>query len=86
MAKRKYPDVPTVDELYIPTLEALKNLGGSANIIELNEKVYEIMQLSDSVLNVPHEDDARTKVEYRLAWVRTRLKLAGYISNSERGI
>lgn len=86
MAKRKYPDVPTVDELYIPTLEALKNLGGSANIIELNEKVYEIMQLSDSVLNVPHEDDGRTKVEYRLAWVRTRLKLAGYISNSERGI
>ncbi|MHA4812074.1 restriction endonuclease [Flavitalea flava] len=86
MSKRKYADVPTVDDLYVPTLQALKLLGGSANIQELNEKVYEIMELPEKVLTVPHGDDGRTKVEYRLAWTRTRLKLAGYIENSSRAI
>lgn len=83
--KRKYPIVPTTDELYIPVLKALINLGGSANIDEMNQKVYEIMGLSDDVLAVPHTD-GRSKIEYKLAWARTRLKLAGYIINSSRSV
>jgi restriction system protein len=85
MTKRLYADVPTVEELYVPTLQALKDLGGSANIDELNEKVYELMRLSEHVLNVPH-GNGRTKIEYRLAWTRTRLKIAGYLENSSRAI
>ena len=73
MSKRKY-NVPTVEDLYVPTLKALKKLGGSANIEELNDKVYELMKLSEDVLSVPH-GNGRTKIEYRLAWARTRLKL-----------
>lgn len=85
MSKKIYADVPSVEELYFPTLQALKDLGGSANIEELNEKVYEIMKLPEHVLNVPH-GNGRTKIEYRLAWTRTRLKIAGYLENSSRAI
>jgi restriction system protein len=86
MSTRKYKNVPTVDELYVPVLKALKALGGSANIEELNQKVYEIMKLPESVLSIPHNDDGRSKIEYRLAWARTRLKLAGYLENSSRAV
>ncbi len=86
MPTRKYKNVPTVDELYVPVLKALKDLDGSANIEELNQKVYEVMMLPESVLVVPHGSDGRTKIEYRLAWARTRLKLAGYLENSSRAV
>lgn len=85
MSKRKYKNVPTVDELYTPVLKALKALDGSANIEELNQKVYELMKFSESVLAIPH-GNGRTKIEYRLAWARTRLKLAGYLENSSRAV
>jgi restriction system protein len=86
MSNKKYTDVPSVEDFYVPILKALKFLGGSAYIEELNEKVYEIMQLPEKVLAIPHGDNSRTKVEYRLAWTRTRLKAAGYIENSARAI
>lgn len=85
-SKRKYKDVPTVDDLYVFVLKALKALDGSANIEELNQKVYELMELPETVLSVPHGEDGRSKIEYRLAWVRTRLKLVGYLENSSRAV
>lgn len=78
--------IPSVSSLYKPTLQALVELGGSGHIDEINEKVYDIADLSDEVLSVPHGLDGRSKVDYRLAWVRTRLKLAGLIENSSRGV
>ena len=54
-------DLPTYDELMVPVLEALKDLGGSATIKELNERVYEITNLSDDILQIAHsENDSRT--------------------------
>lgn len=82
---KKYNNIPTVDELYMPVLKALKTLDGSANIEELNQKVFELMKLPDSVLSIPH-GDGRSKIEYRLAWARTRLKMTGYLENSARAI
>lgn len=86
MAKSTKNKVPSVSAFYNPTTQALKELGGSGNIHEINEMVYKIMDLPDEVLDIPHENDARSKVEYRLAWARTRLKLAGIIENSARGV
>lgn len=83
--KKKYPGVPTVSDLYIPVIEALIKLEGSGNIEEINEKVYEIMKLSDDVLNIMH-DNSRTKIEYRLAWARSILKMQGLLENSSRSI
>lgn len=85
--KKIYDNVPTHDEMFIPTLKALKELGGSGSIDEINEKVYEIAGYDEAILEVPHDENGvQTKVEYRLAWARTYLKKYGLIDNSSRGI
>jgi len=71
----------------IPLLKGLKELGGSGTIEELNEKVYEILNLPDDILQMPHsENDTRSEIEYRLAWTRTYLKKADILDNSSRGV
>ena len=85
--KKKFDKIPTYDKLMIPTLKSLKELGGSGSIEEINEKVYEIANLDEEILQIPHgENGFQTKVEYRLAWSRTYLKKYGLLINSSRGI
>ncbi|MEL1255597.1 restriction endonuclease [Flavobacterium sp. DGU38] len=88
MGRKKIHDkVPTHDKMMIPTLEALKLLGGSGSIDEINEKVYEVAGYDEDILEIPHDESGvQTKVEYRLAWARTYLKKYGLIENSSRGI
>ncbi|HMR17678.1 MAG TPA: restriction endonuclease [Sphingobacterium sp.] len=88
MARKKQSNgVPTFDKMLIPTLQALKSLGGSGSIEEINEHVYEILNFDDETLAIPHkENDSRSKVDYRLAWARTYLKKYGLIENSSRGV
>jgi len=79
--------VPSYDKLMIPVLNALINLGGSGTIEEVNEKVYELENFSEEVLQVPHkEDGSQSEVDYRLAWARTYLKKFGLLENSARGV
>jgi restriction system protein len=78
--------IPKYHEFHWPVIRALKEMGGSASIAELNEKIASDMRLPEHVLEVPHGDGAMTEVEYRLAWARTYLKKVGAINNSERGI
>lgn len=85
--KRQYADLPTFDELFIPTVRALLDLGGSGTVEEINSKVYEIADVSDSALQVPHgEDGTMREVDYRLAWSRTYLKKYGLLENSSRAV
>ncbi|MBA4124876.1 MAG: restriction endonuclease [Acidobacteria bacterium] len=86
--KRKGAEhVPPYDKLMIPVLNALMNLGGSGTIEEVNEKVYELENFSEEVLQVPHkEDGSQSEVDYRLAWARTYLKKFGLLENSARGV
>jgi restriction system protein len=84
--KRSDKNLPTFDQLMIPILESLIELGGSGSIEEINEKVYERVALTEEQLGIPHGIDGRTEAEYRLAWSRTYLKKAGLLENSSRGI
>lgn len=86
--KRQNLTLPSFDELIIPTLKALIDLGGSGSVEEINNRVYEIANLSDASLQVPHsnDNDTRSEVDYRLAWSRTYLKKYGLVENSARGI
>lgn len=89
MAKRRQPDgsLPTFIDLIIPTLKALKSLGGSGSIEEIIEKVIEIERIPDEVLQIQHnENGVQGEVEYRLAWSRTYLKKYGLLENSTRGV
>ncbi len=88
MARKKANNkMPSFDELFIPTVKALKELGGSGSVDEINTRVYEIADIADDVLQVPHGDEGTTKeVDYRLAWSRTYFKKFGLLENSSRGI
>ena len=85
--KKQNKDLPTFDQLLIPTVTALKELGGSGTINEINEKVYGIANISEDILQILHsENGLETEVDYRLAWSRTYLKKFGLIDNSSRGV
>lgn len=78
------PDLPG---MMLATIEALKQIGGSASIQELEEKVIEIEGLSEEEQSYTQPgDDPRTRVAYFLAWARTYLKRGGALENSSRGI
>jgi restriction system protein len=80
------PPVPTFDALMWPTLQALKEMGGSANNEELLAKVIELANIPPDVQAVEHTDHRQTKVNYNLAWAKTYLKKVGAIDNSTRGV
>jgi len=85
--KKAISNLPTFDELIIPTVKALIELGGSGSVEEINSKVYEIVKIPDNILLVPHGEEGTTnEVDYRLAWSRTYLKKFGLHENSSRGI
>jgi restriction system protein len=80
--------IPTYDTLMNPTLQAIKLLGGSGTIEEIDNKAADIAGLSDEQQEVLHNPDkgGKTEVEYRLAWTRTYLKIYGALENSSRGV
>ena len=78
--------VPTHWNLLNPTLDAIRALGGSASIKEIDDQVTQQLDLSSGVTQVPHGNGRQTELEYRLGWARTYLKKYGLINNSERGV
>lgn len=85
--KKMSNQVPSFDELIIPTVKALVELGGSDSNEEINTKVYELHNISDEIINIPHgENGTVSEVDYRLAWSKTYLKKFGLLENSSRGI
>jgi restriction system protein len=76
------------DDLMNPVLQALKSLGGSGTIEEINTQVAEIAKIPSEQLEVLHnpEKGGITEIEYRLMWTRTYLKIYGIIENSVRGV
>lgn len=78
----------TYDQLMVPLMKALVNLGGSGSIDEIYETVVEIEKFDEETLAILHnpEKSSQTEIGYRLAWARTYLKKAGYLENSSRGV
>jgi restriction system protein len=77
--------VPKFDVLFNPMLQAIKKLGGSASIAELDEEITNSLHLTDEDIAEPHGDRG-TELQYRLAWARTYLKAFGLLDNTERGV
>jgi len=80
------PYIPKWNELFAPTIRALKALGGSATIQEIVDKVVELEGFTPEQLAVLHGDTGRPEIEYRLAWARTNLKNLNALINSTRGV
>jgi restriction system protein len=77
--------IPKYDELFNPLLRALRELGSSASVAELEDRVASLLQLSEEDVTTIHKGN-RTRLSYNLAWARTYLKKFGLIDNSSRGV
>ena len=77
--------VPRFHDLFNPVLTAIKRLGDSATIAELDDEVIKTLGLSAEEIARPH-GERMTEIEYRLAWARTYLKAYGLLDNSSRGV
>ncbi len=60
--------LPTYDAMMNPLLRAMKELGGSGTIEEINNKVAELLGLHDKQLDIMHDSKrgGQTEFEYRL--------------------
>lgn len=77
------PDLPA---MMLATIEALKKLGGSATILELDQKVIELESVTEGEQNLTMPNKKQARVNYYLAWARTYLKRGGALTNSDRGV
>lgn len=77
--------IPTYDNLFNPVIKALQELGGSGSVAEIEERVADLLKLSEDEINEIHRGN-RTKLSYRLAWARNYLKRFGVLENSSRGV
>lgn len=77
---------PTFDAMMPELMQAMKNLGGSGSIAEIDQETIRILGLPEEVIAFPHGRGNKSEVEYRLAWTRTFLKKTGYLENTSRGI
>lgn len=78
--------IPSFDDLFQPTLDALRQLGGHQTIAAINQAAISLLTLTSDELVQPHGDTKQTELEYRLAWARTYLKHYGLIDNPKRGM
>lgn len=78
--------MPKFDEMMMPTLDALKALGGSGSNDELFDRVVADLAIPDAIRDQPHGDGSVGELAYRLAWTRTYLHQAGAIARSQRGV
>ncbi|MFV0382263.1 MAG: winged helix-turn-helix domain-containing protein [Breznakia sp.] len=82
MKKAYFPSNSTLEQA---VLDSLKELGGIATTEQINEKVIEILNLSDEIVQMEDESGLGTKLNYRLRWSRTNLKSRNQIKNVKRG-
>ena len=91
MIKRRFEidatGLPDMPGMMLVTVEALKKLGGSATIQELDEKVIELEGVTEEeqVFAMPGNEN-RARVNYYLAWARTCLRRGNALVNSSRGV
>lgn len=79
--------LPYLPGMMLAVIEALKDLGGSATIQELDERVVELEGVSEVEQSYQMKgSDNRPRVNYYLAWARTYLRRGGAIENSARGV
>ncbi|MCY6382111.1 restriction endonuclease [Hoeflea prorocentri] len=79
--------LPNLSGMMLATVEALKAIGGSATIQELDEKVIEVEGVTEEEQSFPMpNDERRLKVNYYLAWARTYLRRGSALENSSRGV
>jgi restriction system protein len=79
-------ETPKYYEFMNPTLQALRERGGTLTNEEIVDAVVTRMRLPEEVLERQQHGHNLSEVEYRIAWAKSYLKQAGYLTQSERGV
>lgn len=77
--------IPQYKELHNLVLKAIKQLGGSAPIANVERVVGDLLKLSPAERKEIHKGK-QTKLGHRIAWSRFYLKKQGFLESSERGV
>lgn len=77
---------PPPPALMAATVDALKELGGSASNKEILDKVVEIEGVTEEEQSFMMPDQRRSRLDYYLHWARTFLKRGNILENSARGV
>lgn len=78
--------IPKVEDFYVPTVRALRHLGGSASIEEIQDRLVEMEGLTQEQLDLTYPTSGDQIVPDRMSWARTYLKIAGLVASGGRGI
>ena len=79
------PTIPATEDFLWPVIEALRVLGGSARIGEINDAIVESQGFTDEQVAVLNKR-GRPYIYYRADWARSMLKRIGAVENSARGV
>lgn len=81
-------EMPTYQELMLPTLRAVLELGGSGSKIEIHDIVVRGGEFSEDLLAKTYNDDpaSRSILEDRADWARSYCKLSGALESPKRGL
>lgn len=74
------------DDFYVPTLQVLRDLGGSATIEEIEEKVIERFGFTQAQLDETYETSGDNVITDKMSWARNYLKFPQFIINETRGV
>jgi restriction system protein len=78
--------LPKVEDFYVPTARALRALGGSASIEEIQDRLTESEGLTQEQLDQTYPTSGAQIVPDRMSWARSYLKIAGLVESGGRGI
>lgn len=78
--------IPQIPDLMFPTLEAVRTLGGSGHVSEIDNAIAEALDLPDEALEFRDHKADKLLYNWRCAWARTNLKAIGAMENTQRGV
>ena len=74
------------DDFYGPTLQALRKLGGSGAIEEIEDALIQQFSFTAAELEPAYDISGEPIITHKMAWARTYLKFGDLLSNETRGI
>ena len=71
--------VPNYPKLLVPTIQALEQFGNSGSNSEILNKIIQILDLPDKVVNQSHKGyESMTELAYQAAWALTLWQQKGF--------
>jgi restriction system protein len=81
-----HDNLPKYNELMLPVLRAIADLGGSATGREISDQVVEVSGFSDELIGVEYANRPVSVLLDRLDWARSYCKLAGTLESPKRSL